>query len=267
MLQFADISYQPQPCSVQKINFSIFEFYPAGRENRTKEVLLCGLVERNAAAEFIKSRHNKNFRISPVIPIFKIKVSEAFFQIFGFEFCPYPCGFNYRISESVGKTYRGMVVRSNNMGCSQQFMGRPGMPVEIPYTVKYGSPCRMNFYILLPVKEKFNPSVVISRENIHMCTFRKRFKKAGNLVFFLPGNLRDIMLYIPKEHYPVRRNCLYVSQNPVQPVFHAAGQINSASVKVPFDPQVDIGNNQGSFRVRGCKCRFFKNWGDFRRHG
>jgi hypothetical protein len=72
------------------------------------------------------------------------------------------------------------------------------MPVEIPYTVKYCAPCGMNFYVLLPVKERFYSSVVVSRKNIHVCAFCKRFKKAGNLVFFLPGNLRDIMLYIPK---------------------------------------------------------------------
>jgi len=126
--------------------------------------------------------------------------------------------------------------------CSQQFRGRPGMPMEISCPVNNRTVCGMNPDILLPVEKKFDSSIMVSGDNINMCMFCKCFEEARNFVFLLLGDLRNIMFHVSKKYYSIRGICLDIAKKPVQPPFHLAGQIDPAPVQVPLDPKVDVGN-------------------------
>ena len=101
----------------------------------------------------------KYFRICPLCRILKIKSSKAILNYIGSEFCSDPGRFNCNITKSICKTNSRMVMSDYYMGDSQQFRSRPGMSMQVSYSIKDGSPSRVNFDVSSPVeKESIPPS-------------------------------------------------------------------------------------------------------------
>jgi hypothetical protein len=90
----------------------------------------------------------------------------------------------------------------------------------------------------------FNTDVVVAGEYVQGDPFAHCLKDAGQFEKFLSGDGRDAVLDIPEQDEPVWVHTVNNCEQPLQPGFAPAPEMEPVHCKVGLDAEVEIGNNK-----------------------